>query len=215
MASNFPTSLDSFSNPISSNTLDFPSHSGQHSDVNDAVEALEAKVGIGNSPAGSASSGQVLLAQGGGTATWADITSLTNTSLVNSLLIAPQEFINIVASSTTGTVDVDAKTSGVTFYTSDSSANWTLNFRGDVSTTLNDLIEANQSVSHVFLNTNGATPYYASAFQIDGTAITPEWLGGSALNAGSANSIDAYAFTIIKTSGTPTYTVLASQSQFA
>lgn len=70
MASNFPTSLDNFTNPSSGNTLDSPSHSLQHSDINDAVEALEAKLGIGVSPAGSATSGQVLTAQGGGTALW-------------------------------------------------------------------------------------------------------------------------------------------------
>lgn len=75
MAINFPTSLDNFTNPSSGNTLDSPSHSLQHSDINDAVEALEAKLGVGASPAGSATSGQVLTAQGGGTALWATPTS--------------------------------------------------------------------------------------------------------------------------------------------
>ena len=46
---NFPTSLDTLTNPISNNTLDSPSHSGQHSYGNDAVEALEAKVGANSS----------------------------------------------------------------------------------------------------------------------------------------------------------------------
>jgi hypothetical protein len=70
VAINFPTSLDNFTNPSSGNTLDSPSHSLQHSDINDAVEALEAKLGIGASPAGSATSGQVLTASTGGTTTW-------------------------------------------------------------------------------------------------------------------------------------------------
>lgn len=70
MASNYPTSLDDFTNPNSTSSLDSPSHSLQHSDINDAVEALEAKLGIGASPAGSATAGQVLTAQGGGTALW-------------------------------------------------------------------------------------------------------------------------------------------------
>jgi hypothetical protein len=73
VAINFPTSLDNFTNPSSGNTLDSPSHSLQHSDINDAVEALEAKLGVGASPAGSATSGQVLTAQGGGTALWATL----------------------------------------------------------------------------------------------------------------------------------------------
>lgn len=49
MAINFPTSLDTFTNPTSSDTLDSPDHAVQHSDVNDAVEALEAKVGVDSS----------------------------------------------------------------------------------------------------------------------------------------------------------------------
>jgi len=70
VAISFPTSLDNFTNPSSGNTLDSPSHSLQHSDINDAVEALEAKVGIGASPAGSATSGQVLTISAAGTSTW-------------------------------------------------------------------------------------------------------------------------------------------------
>ena len=70
MAINYPTSLDNFTNPSATSSLDSPSHSLQHSDANDALEALEEKVGIGASPAGSATAGQVLTAQGGGTALW-------------------------------------------------------------------------------------------------------------------------------------------------
>jgi hypothetical protein len=76
VAINFPTSLDNFTNPSSGNTLDSPSHSLQHSDINDAVEALEAKLGIGASPAGSATSGQVLTAGTAGTTTWANNKSI-------------------------------------------------------------------------------------------------------------------------------------------
>lgn len=72
MASNFPTSLDSFTDPTSGSSLASPSHSGQHADLNDAVEKLEAKMGIGSSPATSAANGQVLRANGSGTTTWAN-----------------------------------------------------------------------------------------------------------------------------------------------
>ena len=75
MAINFPTSLDNFTNPSSGNTLDSPSHSLQHSDINDAVEALERKVGLGTAVAGSASAGQVLTASTGGTTTWSTPTT--------------------------------------------------------------------------------------------------------------------------------------------
>lgn len=49
MATNFPTSLDSLTNPASGDSLSSPSHAGQHADANDAIEALEAKVGVNGS----------------------------------------------------------------------------------------------------------------------------------------------------------------------
>ena len=49
MATNFPTSLDTLTNPTSSDSLSSPSHSAQHANVNDAVEALQAKVGVDGS----------------------------------------------------------------------------------------------------------------------------------------------------------------------
>ena len=49
MAINFPTSIDELANPLSTDELDSPSHSGQHGTANDILEALEAKVGIDSS----------------------------------------------------------------------------------------------------------------------------------------------------------------------
>jgi hypothetical protein len=65
-----------------------------------------------------------------------------------------------------------------------------------------------------FLVTQGATPYYNSAVQVDGSAVTPKWQGGAAPTQGNASSIDAYVYTIVKT-GAATFTVFASQTQFA
>ena len=49
MATNFPASLDSLTNPTSSDSLNSPSHSAQHANSNDAIEALQAKVGVDSS----------------------------------------------------------------------------------------------------------------------------------------------------------------------
>jgi len=46
---NFPTSLDTLTNPTATDYLNSPSHAAQHSDANDILEALEAKVGINSS----------------------------------------------------------------------------------------------------------------------------------------------------------------------
>lgn len=45
---NFPTSIDAFNNPTNSDNLDTVGvvHHEQHSNANDAIEALETKVGI-------------------------------------------------------------------------------------------------------------------------------------------------------------------------
>jgi hypothetical protein len=51
MASNFPSSLDDFTNPTADDSLnsDTVPHADQHANINDAVEALEAKVGVDSS----------------------------------------------------------------------------------------------------------------------------------------------------------------------
>lgn len=46
MATNFPTSLDSFTNPTPVSDTNTVSHAGQHQNHNDAITALETKVGI-------------------------------------------------------------------------------------------------------------------------------------------------------------------------
>jgi hypothetical protein len=77
------------------------------------------------------------------------------------------------------------------------------------------MLATGDAITVVFLNTNGATAYYPTAYQIDGSAVTPKWQGGTAPSAGNASSIDSYSLTIIKTASTPTYTVLGSQTRFA
>ena len=49
MAITFPTSLDSLTNPQGTDSVQLVSHAAQHADANDAIEALEAKVGADNS----------------------------------------------------------------------------------------------------------------------------------------------------------------------
>jgi len=149
-------------------------------------------------------------------ATNMDFTWIDNAPPTNSVLNAPLEVTNISATAATGTVNVEVGSLGsVWYYTTNASANFTLNFRKSSSVTLASLLSVGQSITIVFLNTNGATAYYPTAFQIDGSAITPKWQGGTAPSSGNANAIDAYSFTIVKTASTPTYTVLASQTKFA
>ncbi len=125
-----------------------------------------------------------------------------------------RETTTISATAATGTINFDVATQSILYYTTNASANWTLNVRGGASATLNSLMSTGQTVTITFLATQGATAYYNSAFTIDGTSVTPKWQSGITPNAGNANSIDAYTFAIVKT-GNAAFTVLGSQTRYA
>jgi hypothetical protein len=124
------------------------------------------------------------------------------------------EVATVSATAATGTIAYDITTQSVLYYTSNASANWTVNFRGSSGTSLNTLMSTGQSMTVAFLVTQGSTAYYNSAVQVDGTTsgVTTRWLGG-APTAGNASGIDSYRYLIIKT-GSATFTVLASNTQF-
>jgi len=124
------------------------------------------------------------------------------------------EKASIAATSLTGTVNFNALDGAVLYCTSNASGNWTLNVRGDGSTTLNNVMATGDSLSLAVLVTQGSTAYYQSGFQIDGSGVTPKWAGGTAPTAGNASSVDAYTITIFKT-GSAAFTVFASQTKFA
>jgi hypothetical protein len=134
--------------------------------------------------------------------------------VVQTTLAAALEKVTISATAATGTINYDLSTQSVLYYTSNATGNWTLNIRGDSSTTLNSMMATGQSMTLAFLATQGSTAYYNSAVTIDGSSVTPKWFGGSAPSAGNANGIDVYTYTIIKT-GSATFTALASLSRFA
>ncbi len=124
-----------------------------------------------------------------------------------------EEDVNVVAAAATGTINFDVATASVWYYTTNATANHTLNFRYDGSNTLSSKLAVGDAITLVWLNTNGATAYYPNVIQIDGSTVTPKV--PAAISAGNASAIDAYVFTIIKTAATPTYTVLETQTKFA
>jgi hypothetical protein len=124
------------------------------------------------------------------------------------------ENATITATSATGTINFDVLTQSVLQYTSNASGNWTVNIRGNSTTTLNSIMSTGQSITVAFMVAQGSPAYYNTAIQIDGSSVTPKWQGGTAPTAGNASSVDVYTYAILKT-GSATYNVFASQSKFA
>ncbi len=152
-----------------------------------------------------------LLTTDGTNASWTNVT----TGIIQ---LAPEERFNVVASAATGTVAINVLTAGVWFYSTNATANHTINIRGDASNTLNSLLATGDAITVSWIIANGTTAYYPTTIQIDGTGVTPRWLNGSSLpTAAQANQtagIDSFTFTIIKTASTPTYTVLGAWAQY-
>ena len=122
MATNYPGTLDDTANvgggvePEAVTALDdsssgHPTHSGLHQNLGDAVQQLEAKLGIGGS---TPTANQVLACASGSTSTWSDSPSVANLTLsadltaVNATLsgtlnnVDPDNFANMTDSSTAG-----------------------------------------------------------------------------------------------------------------
>ena len=160
-------------------------------------------------------SGLVLTSDGDSSYSFQNSIDISGAIAANSLQsYFVKEYANIVATSSTIVVADITTTGTVVYMTADMTGDTTVNVRGDASTTLDDLLAVNESVTVVFLFTTGATAYINNILEIDNQSRTVKWNGGSAPTAGTANAIDVYSYTIIKTAAN-TYTVLGSFSSFA
>lgn len=124
-----------------------------------------------------------------------------------------KEKVTLSSSPATGTVNFDVLTQAILYNTANASSNFTLNIRGNSSTSLDSIMSSGQSVTVTFLNTNGAIGYYANIIQIDGSTVSPKWVVNGTPTSGTNNGNDTYTFNIIKTASS-TYTVLGSQIGF-
>jgi hypothetical protein len=161
----------------------------------------------------AATAGTDFVAPGTATTFTATQTFNGSSSTLAAVFANAAETTTVSATAATGTINFDVTTQSVLYYTTNASANFTMNFRGSSGTSLNTAMATGQTVTVVFLNTNGSTAYYNNAVTIDGNSVTPKYQGGSAWTSGNASAIDAYSFTIIKT-GSAAFTVLTSQTQF-
>ena len=178
---------------------------------------------VANSIAGGNITGQVANALVAGTVYTSAQPNITSVGTLTSLSVSGNiqttgttsiqqalEKVTINVSAATSTIDFDLNTQAILYYTSNATGNFTLNFRGNSSLTLNSMLSNNQSITCAFINTNGATAYYANVITIDGTTVTPKYVYPGQVTTGTVNGTDVYTFNIIKTAAN-TYSVFASK----
>lgn len=177
-------------------------------------------------PSADGTSGQALVTNGSGTLSFANAgasLSTANTwtatqtfngtsSTFGTSLLDSNEVVNVVGSAPASTTNFYVQSGSVQYYTSNAANNWTLNIAFSSGTSLNTALAIGQSVTFTLITTQGSTAYYANAITIDGTSVTPKWIGG-APTAGNASGLDVYRFAVVKTASA-TYTVLASLTQY-
>ena len=167
MASTYPTTLDAFTNPTTSSLLTSPSHAQQHSDINDAVEALETKVAIGNTVLGTYTAH---------TPTFLNVTAGNGTT--SGAYCRVNSFVHYYGSFTLGS------TSAVT---GSISISLPININADVATGIStigimNLVDTSASVTYQGIaRYNGASSScFAGVLRTDGTFGT--WQGPNATN---------------------------------
>ena len=158
---------------------------------------------------GSTTLGSTALTLAGTTTTVAGLT-LSSPAINTGYLTSPKEYWTISATAATGTINFDCLTQGVLYYTTASSANWTLNFRGNSGTTLASVMNTGDAITVNFLATNTTAYYQSTAVTVDTSAtVSVKWSGGTAAASGNASAVDVYSYTILKT-GTSAFTVLCA-----
>ena len=141
------------------------------------------------------------------------VAGAANTTALNTPNIV--EPTTVSGTGAASTINFDVNTQSVYYSTANATANWTVNFRGSSTQTLASALANNQTITCTLMAAQGATAYYNSLVQIDGSTVTPKWQGGTAPTSGDTAAVDVYNYVITKISTAPTYTVLASVTKFA
>ena len=176
-------------------------------------------------PSADGSANQAIVTNGSGTLSFASaaLASAANTftatqtfsgssSTFGTSLLDSNETVNVVAAAPSATTNFYVQSGSVQYYTTNAANNWTLNIAFSSGTSMNTALSTGQAVTFTLVTTQGSTAYYNNAVTVDGTSVTPKWIGG-APTAGNASGLDVYRFAVIKTASA-TYTVLASLTQY-
>lgn len=125
-----------------------------------------------------------------------------------------REKVSISTTAVTGAQQFNAKDQAIVFHNVDATGNYSINITGDNSTLLNALLDIGQVFTGVFITKYGSTAYYPTVINVDGsTPSLVRWVGGAPSAPGTANSVCAITFSVIKT-GNATFVVLLSKSEY-
>ena len=123
------------------------------------------------------------------------------------------EKVNIVGNCAANSTTIDLLTSSVWLFTSTCGGNWTPNFRGNSSTSLDSIMSTGQVIVATIISQNGGSSGYASNMNIDGSGQTEYWSNDETPDERGGNSgYDVYQYSIIKTGAGNSYLVLANRT---
>lgn len=168
--------------------------------------------GQGSSSIISATAGTDYVAPNTATTFTATQTFNGSSSVYAAKLINAVENVSVSSSGAGGLINYDLTTQSVVYYTANATANWTINFRASATTPMSSALSVGDSITAVFIATQGLTPYYNTTVQVDGVTIVPKYQGGVPWTSGNVASTDAYSYTLVRTGGT--YIIFASQTRF-
>ena len=120
------------------------------------------------------------------------------------------EKANVTSGKLSDNTNIDLADGMVHLFTTTETTTSTPNIRVDSSTSLNSVMATGEAIA-VTIITTAAAAGYSAQLTIDGSAVTENWIGGSAPSAGGSSGVDIYNYTIIKTASA-TFTVVANLS---
>tara|TARA_S200000501_G_scaffold49343_1_gene39592 strand:- start:5874 stop:6596 length:723 start_codon:yes stop_codon:yes gene_type:complete len=141
---------------------------------------------------------------------YSDVTlpsTLTGSANLSGLL---REGVKITAGTISGNSTIDLADGMVHYFTTLDAVSFVPNLRFNSSTTLNSSMSIGQTIAVTLIWTTAGN--YPTAFQIDSSAVTPFWIGGSAPTAGGSSNVDILTFNVIKTADA-SFTVIANHSK--
>jgi len=140
------------------------------------------------------------------------ITTIRSASFGSGVL---QEPFHNDSSTVSGTHNHDALTYGMVWFNqANAGGSFVINLRGDASTTFDSLIDIGKVTVMTIYSGNNSASNYMTAFQIDGSAQTVKYSGGSAPSAATGSGVDVYSMTIFKI-GASSYEVYGNFTNFA